>query len=83
MSGVANTFTGCVLAFSAGTFVCIALSDLLPEVQFHSHDRLRLFLAVLFGAGLMWVTALLDPHHGGEGHDHEHAAEPAPALPMR
>jgi zinc and cadmium transporter len=27
-----STFTGCVLAFSAGTFVCIALSDLLPEV---------------------------------------------------
>jgi zinc and cadmium transporter len=54
-------FTGCVLAFSAGTFVCIALSDLLPEVQFHSHDRLKLFLAVLIGAALMWATALAEP----------------------
>ncbi|GIR70570.1 MAG: hypothetical protein CM15mP74_18210 [Halieaceae bacterium] len=23
----------------AGAFICIALGDLLPEVQFHSHDR--------------------------------------------
>ena len=28
------------LAFAAGAFICIALGDLLPEVQFHSHDRL-------------------------------------------
>jgi len=56
-------FTGCALAFSAGTFVCIALSDLLPEVQFHSHDRLRLFVAVLLGAALMWATALAEPGH--------------------
>jgi zinc transporter ZupT len=57
---VDSAFTGCVLAFSAGTFICIALSDLLPEVQFHSHDRLRLFLAVIFGAALMWGTALVE-----------------------
>jgi zinc and cadmium transporter len=57
---VDSVFTGCVLAFSAGTFICIALSDLLPEVQFHSHDRLRLFLAVIFGAALMWGTALVE-----------------------
>jgi len=44
---VGSSFTGCVLAFSSGTFVCIALSDLLPEVQFHSHDRLKLFLRVI------------------------------------
>jgi zinc and cadmium transporter len=56
-----SAFTGCVLAFSAGTFVCIALSDLLPEVQFHSHDRFKLFLAVLLGAALMWATALVEP----------------------
>ena len=60
------SLTGCVLAFSAGTFVCIALSDLLPEVQFHSHDRLKLFLAVLLGTALMWATALVEhpPAHG-------------------
>lgn len=56
----AGPFTGRVLAFSAGTFICIALSDLLPEVQFHSHDRVKLFLAVLTGAALMWATALIE-----------------------
>jgi zinc and cadmium transporter len=66
-SQVDSAFTGCVLAFSAGTFLCIALSDLLPEVQFHSHDRLKLFLAVIAGAAIMGATSQL------EGHSQEHA----------
>ena len=40
---------GCALAFSAGTFLCISLSDLLPEVQFHTHDKLKLSLALVLG----------------------------------
>lgn len=69
-----TTFTGCVLAFSAGTFLCIALSDLLPEVQFHSHDRGKLAMAVILGALLMWSTSLFEPSHGhGGAHEHESA----------
>ncbi len=64
-----SKLTGGMLAFSAGTFVCIALSDLLPEVQFHSHDRMKLFLAVILGAAVMYVTALFDPAHAA-GHAH-------------
>ena len=45
--------------FLPGTFLCIALSDLLPELQFHSHDRLKLSLALLAGVALMGVTALV------------------------
>ena len=41
------------LAFSAGTFLCISLSDLLPELQFHEHDRVPLSAALLLGFGLM------------------------------
>ena len=41
------------LAFSAGTFLCIALSDLLPELQFHAHDRWPLSMALLGGFALM------------------------------
>ncbi|HWE36211.1 MAG TPA: ZIP family metal transporter [Isosphaeraceae bacterium] len=41
------------LAFSAGTFLCIALSDLLPELQFHAHDRVKLSVALLAGLVLM------------------------------
>jgi zinc and cadmium transporter len=42
-------FLGCALAFCAGTFLCIASSDLLPELQFHSHDRLKLSVALIAG----------------------------------
>ena len=49
--------TARALAFSAGTFLCISLSDLLPELQFHEHDRMKLSLALLAGLGLMAVTA--------------------------
>jgi zinc and cadmium transporter len=49
------------LAFSAGAFICIALSDLLPEVHFHSHDRTKLTLAFLFGIGLAYGIGALEP----------------------
>jgi zinc and cadmium transporter len=40
------------LAFSAGTFLCISLSDLLPELQFHDHDRVVLSAALVAGLAL-------------------------------
>jgi zinc and cadmium transporter len=49
------------LAFSAGTFICIALSDLLPEVHFHSHDRTKLTVAFLLGIGLAYGIGALEP----------------------
>lgn len=49
------------LAFSAGAFICIALSDLLPEVHFHSHDRTKLTLAFLLGLGLAYGIGVLEP----------------------
>jgi zinc and cadmium transporter len=72
-----NQLTGAALAFSAGTFLFIALSDLLPEVQFHRHDRVPLFLSLVFGIVLMGGIALLEDHdHGG----HEHGDEPKAAA---
>ena len=59
-SSSASSWTASALAFSAGTFLCIALSDLLPELQFHSHDRLKLSVALLAGFALMAATAALD-----------------------
>lgn len=50
---LADRVTADTLAFSAGTFLCIALSDLLPELQFHAHDRWKLSAALLAGVGLM------------------------------
>ena len=49
------------LAFSAGAFICIALSDLLPEVHFHSHDRGKLTLAFLAGIMLAYAIGGLEP----------------------
>jgi zinc and cadmium transporter len=60
-STAASSWTASALAFSAGTFLCIALSDLLPELQFHSHDRLKLSIALLTGFALMAATAAIDP----------------------
>jgi zinc and cadmium transporter len=75
-----HQFVGFALAFSAGTFLLIALSDLLPEVQFHRHDRVPLVLALLIGIVLMGGIAMLEPQKHEEppaaqnehekGHDH-------------
>ena len=60
---------GAALAFCAGTFLCIASADLLPELQFHSHDRLKLSLALLAGIGVALVIARFG--HAEQGHQHE------------
>jgi zinc and cadmium transporter len=60
-SSTSSAVTGGALAFSAGTFLCIALSDLLPELQFHSHDRLKLSVALLAGFALTAATAAFEP----------------------
>ena len=67
---------GCGLAFAAGIFICISLSDLLPELQFHSHDRLPLTILLLFGVLLAYGLKYLEPPHmhgsptENELHDH-------------
>jgi zinc and cadmium transporter len=58
---MALSWTAAALAFSAGTFLCIALSDLVPELQFHSHDRLKLSLFLVAGILLMFLTAMAEP----------------------
>jgi zinc and cadmium transporter len=57
---IAKSWTAAALSFSAGTFLCISLSDLLPELQFHSHDRLKLSIALLAGVGLMAAAAIAE-----------------------
>jgi zinc and cadmium transporter len=56
---------GAALAFSAGFFLCIALSDLLPEVAFHSHDRLKLSAALLLGIALSVGIEMTHSHGPG------------------
>ncbi len=66
----------CALAFCAGTFLCIAMSDLLPELQFHAHDRIVLSAALLTGLSVAWIIGLIE---GAGGHDHSHETQP-PAV---
>lgn len=55
------------LAFSAGAFICIALGDLLPEVQFHSHDRLKLTLVFAIGIAIAWGIGFFEVAHRHAG----------------
>jgi zinc and cadmium transporter len=61
-------FLGATLAFTAGTFLCLSTSDLLPELQFHTHDRLKLSVALAAGLGL----AALIGRFESAGHDRHH-----------
>ena len=54
---------GTSLAFSAGVFICISLSDLLPEMEFHSHNRVRLTMALTVGIAIAWGLTFLEPAH--------------------
>jgi len=60
-----HALLGQALVFAAGAFICIATSDLLPELQFHHHDRVALSLALVAGIALAWATVLAEG-----GHDH-------------
>jgi zinc and cadmium transporter len=62
---------GQTLGFAAGAFLCIATSDLLPELQFHRHDRVKLSAALATGLALAWGTVFLETG----GHDHFHAPQ--------
>jgi zinc and cadmium transporter len=66
---------GGALAFCAGNFLCIACSDLLPELQFHSHDRFKLSIALI--AGL--AVAMLIGRFETTGHESQ---APGPVSPM-
>lgn len=70
VEGVGSAVAGYVLCFAAGAFLCIALSDLLPEIHFHSHDRLRLILVFLVGIGLAYALHFVEAGVmlGGEEH---------------
>jgi hypothetical protein len=61
------------------------MSDLLPELQFHSHDRVALSLSLILGLSIAGGVGILESQnhsHEGRGHTvvaaghrpHDHAA---------
>ena len=64
-AGAGSTrFAGTALAFSAGTFLHISLSDLLPDVHKNAERRTPIFVAFLAGLGVMFLLEQV-LHHGG------------------
>ena len=61
--GFQQEILGTALAFSAGVFICIALSDLLPEMEFHTHNKVQLTIALGGGIILAWIVTFLEPTH--------------------
>lgn len=84
--GYADDLLGVAMAMAAGAFLCIAAADLLPEVEFHSHDRLLLTASLAAGIALAWGMTVLE-HSSGmhavhaagssrsptDDHDHGHS----------
>ena len=62
-SGHEHVLIGCALAFSAGTFLCISLADLLPEMELHSHNRVPLSVMLLLGIAMSWIIGSIEPEH--------------------
>lgn len=62
-SGIERELLGTALAFSAGVFICISLSDLLPEMEFHSHNRVQLTTALAVGIAVAWGLTLFENGH--------------------
>jgi len=60
----AERFAGIALAFSAGTFLHVSLSDLLPHVHEHAEKRLPVALAFLVGVGAMIALEKVLQHSG-------------------
>lgn len=52
---------GRALAFATGTFLSISLSDLLPEVHFHKHDRWKIASSFLVGVAIAYAVHWVEP----------------------
>jgi len=60
-----HALLSCALGFAAGIFLCISLADILPELQFHQHDRGLLSVALLLGVLLAYLIGFAE---GGHSH---------------
>jgi len=71
--GQQDTLVGVAMALAAGAFLCIAAADLLPEVQFHSHDRVLLTMSLALGLAIAWGITVME--RSSHAHTHAHATE--------
>lgn len=69
------TILGVAMALAAGAFLCIAAADLLPEVQFHSHDRVLLTSSLALGLAIAWGITVMERSSHAHTHAHAHPTE--------
>lgn len=74
--GQQETVLGVAMALAAGAFLCIAAADLLPEVQFHSHDRVLLTMSLALGLAIAWGITVMERSSHDHTRGHPHASEP-------
>lgn len=55
-------YTGIPLAFAAGTFMYVALCDMLPEAFHRKKQDVRSFILIIAGIALIAVMSILFPH---------------------
>jgi zinc and cadmium transporter len=60
----ASSFTAVALAASAGSFLQLSLSDILPDLHRRGGDRWKISLALLAGLAAMWALRSLGHAHG-------------------
>ena len=70
---LANGLYALVVPLGAVAFLlslCIAAADLLPEVQFHSHDRVLLTTSLALGLAIAWGITVMErsSHTHARGH---------------
>ena len=75
----APSWLGPALGFAVGMFLCVSLSDLLPELQFHRHDRVLLSLALCLGLAVAWGASQFHDHEHGDQGSAEVSGEPGHA----
>jgi zinc and cadmium transporter len=56
----APSFTALALAASCGTFLHLALSDIIPDLHRRDAPRVKLYAALLGGMALMWALKQID-----------------------
>ncbi len=65
MSGLIphEVFGARALGFSAGTFLHLAVADLIPDLHRRRGDRLQLSVTLLLGIVIMWSVGYFGPEH--------------------
>ncbi|AKU89980.1 ZIP family metal transporter [Vulgatibacter incomptus] len=58
-----EVFGARALGFSAGTFLHLAVADLIPDLHRRRQDRLALSIALIVGIVLMWAVGHFGPAH--------------------